>query len=212
MIIPRETVKRLYGVGADLSRLRVEPDSIDRLGTLVTAAATLTTRVSVAELDEAYAALLESPDSADEADRVVAATERELAGLWAGTAGGTAGVDLTGARARLARIRAAALAATEALERLDRQVAEVDGVIRQGGKHLVDAHKQLPAVAAAAGQFGDQMQFEAIFEQTRTSAVTGAGLVYQAYLRFDKVCAEARNTLERIGREVGNPDAVSASP
>ncbi|NUO56187.1 MAG: hypothetical protein HOV71_08900 [Hamadaea sp.] len=212
MIIPRETMKRLYGVGSDLHRLPVEPDSIDHLHRLVTAAAALTTRVSVTELDEAYAALLESPETVDEADQIVTATQRELTGHWAGPASGSAGVDLTSARARLARIRAASVATTAALEKLDSQVAEVDGVIRRGNQHLVDAGKLIPAVASAAGQYGDWVQFEQLFEQARTAAVNGAALVFQAYRRFDEVCASAKATLEKIAREVGNPDVVSASP
>ncbi|NUR72282.1 MAG: hypothetical protein HOU81_15825 [Hamadaea sp.] len=212
MIIPRETMKRLYGVGGDLSRLPVGPESIDQLNRLVAAAATLTSRVSVTELDEAYAALLQSPETVDEADQIVDATERELTKLWAGTASQRAAVDLTGARARLARIRAASLATTTALEKLDSQVAEVDGVIRQGSQHLAEAGRLLPAVASAAGQYGDRVQFEQLFEQARTAAVNGAALVFQAYRRFDEVCASAKGTLEKIAREVGNPDVVTASP
>jgi hypothetical protein len=212
VIIPRETMKRLYGVGATLAGLKPDPQAIGQLRELVTSAAQLTQRVSVAELDGAYEIMGATPERTDEAGQLIAATERELTELWSGPTSDAAYADLTSSAESLARIRSAAQQTVAALEKLDGQVAEVDGVIRQGGQHLVEADKLLPAVASAAGQYGDWEQFERLFEQARTEAVTGAALVFQAYKRFDEVCATAKDSLVRIGVEVGNPDAVKTTP
>jgi len=202
VIIARETLKRLYGVGADLNALPVDPEAVERLGQLAEAAIALTAPTSVAEVSEAFALVGAVPDGLEEAVALAAEADRELAGVWSGPAQATAAQALVAVHDRLVRIQSAAQAAGITWDRLLGRVDEVNRVIRQGAQHLAQAKALLPQVVSAAGLYGDQVQFEALFQQARKAALTGTALVHQAYARFDVVCAEARTSLTEIAQGV----------
>jgi hypothetical protein len=205
MIIARETLNRLYGAGNQLSMLPVEPEATGRLQQLLDEASALSAQASVAELADAFGVLAASPGGVEEARRCAEAAEQELRAVWSGAAQAAAAAAVRATLDRLDRVRVAAEAAEGVRERLLARVAEVGGVIQDGRRQLTQARELVPRVVAAGGSYGDRVQFEEVFQRVRDGGVTGAALVYQAYLRFDVVCAEAREALLAISLSAAGP-------
>jgi len=211
VIIARETLKSLYSAGNQLSTLRVEPESVGRLGELLDEALSLSAQVSIAELADGFAELQASVAGGDEARRHTEAAQVAVGATWSGQAQVAAAASLQAAIARLTRIRAATEAAQAVQDQLSARVAEVEGVISDGRQHLSQAREMMPRLIAA-GRFYESGQFEPAFERTQTAGSTGAALVYQAYLRFDVVCADAREALVAIGQNVAVQPAPASTP
>ena len=211
MIIARETLKSLYSAGNQLSTLPVEPGAVGHLGELLTEALNLSAQVSIAELAEGFAELQASDGRVAQARRLTEAAEVAVGETWSGQAKIAAAAAMQTALARLARIRAATDAAKTVQDQLSANIADVEGVIEDGRQRLSEARDLMPMLVAAS-RFYQSGQFEPAFERVRTGGATGAALVYQAYLRFDVLCGDAREALVAIGQSVAVQPAPTPAP
>lgn len=198
MIIPRDTMKRLYLAGNRLHHLPPEAASVKPMTDLLDEALRLSAYVTVDELAEGFDELEASAAGVRAACGRARTTERELSGVWSGPAQDAFGQAVTAVTEQLTRVESAIFRATEIRQVLVAGIAEVTGVVEAGRERLAAAYELVPALARLAGTVGEDHRLVRLFEQAQRESTTGVSLVHQAWVRFDRISAEARDGLDEV--------------
>lgn len=210
MIIPRDMLKRVYLVGNGLSHLPAGAESVGRLRELLDEALMLSAYAFAGELSAGFAELPGAPGDLDEAQRCLSGAQRELATVWSGDARTASDTAVAGLGARLAGIRAGIAEVTSGAGRFTTRVAEINKVIGDGRSRLAQAYELTPELMRLSESYEYRIQLDALFGKAQRAGVTGAGLVYRAYLEFDSASAELRNTLVAAQGRLAVPPAALA--
>ncbi|NUT34931.1 MAG: hypothetical protein HOV79_17885 [Hamadaea sp.] len=198
MIIPRDALKRLYLVGNRLHHLPPTGDSVPPLIELLDEALRLSAYVTVDELGEGFDELEASIAGVRAACGRARATEHDLVGVWSGPAQEAFGRGVTAVTEQLTRVESAIYRAGEIRNTLTGGITEVTGVIETGRGRLAAAYELTSGLGRLVEAFGEEHRFVSRFEQAQREGTTGVSLVHQAWVRFDRISADARDALDHV--------------